>query len=55
VGQIARKGQFVVQPSLIEVGRNLENMNDLVAVKLPPRAQARMFELFAKTIRGEIK
>jgi len=40
---------------LVEVGHNLENMNDLVAVKLPPRAQARMFELFAKTIRGEVK
>lgn len=40
---------------LIEVGHDLENMNDLVAVKLPPRAQARMFELFAKTIRGDVK
>lgn len=40
---------------LIEVGHDTENLNALVGVRLPPRAQARMFELFAKTIRGETK
>lgn len=34
---------------LIQVGDNKSNLNDLMAVRLPPKAQARMMELFAKT------
>jgi pseudoazurin len=34
---------------LIQVGPGTPNMNELVSVRLPPKAQARMMELFAKT------
>lgn len=34
---------------LIQVGDDKPNLNDLMAVRLPPKAQARMMELFAKT------
>lgn len=40
---------------LVEVGHDTENLDAVVGVRLPPRAQARMFELFAKTIRDETK
>ena len=35
---------------LIQVGDNIDNLTDLTSKKLPPRAQARMFELFAQTV-----
>lgn len=34
---------------LIQVGDNRANLNDLMTVRLPGKAQARMMELFAKT------
>lgn len=34
---------------LIQVGPGTPNMTELVSVKLPPKAQARMMELFART------
>lgn len=34
---------------LIQVGDSRSNMRELLEVRLPPRAQARMAELFAKT------
>jgi pseudoazurin len=34
---------------LIQVGDDRSNMTDMLNVRLPPRAQARMAELFAKT------
>lgn len=34
---------------LIQVGNDKSNLTDLMSVRLPPKAQARMMELFAKT------
>jgi pseudoazurin len=34
---------------LIQVGPDKPNLNTLMSVRLPPKAQARMMELFAKT------
>jgi pseudoazurin len=34
---------------LIQVGPGTPNMDELASIKLPPKAQARMMELFAKT------
>lgn len=37
---------------LIQVGNNVDNLDAMLDARLPPRAQSRMFELFAKTSLG---